>query len=55
MQENDQNFNDLKIHTQYAICEGAIKVDDLKEKNKRKCVKTGGSTYSTMVCEDVDE
>ncbi len=28
---------------------------DLKEKNKRKCVKTGGSTYSTMVCEDVDE
>ena len=30
-------FNHLKIHTQYSICEGAIKIDDLvnlaKEKN----------------------
>ena len=25
-----QNFNHLKIHTQYSICEGAIKIDDLK-------------------------
>ena len=26
-----QKFNHLKIHTQYSICEGAIKIDDLKE------------------------
>ncbi len=30
MEEIDQNFNHLKIHTQYSICEGAIKIDDLK-------------------------
>ena len=31
MQENKHNFNHLKIHTQYSICEGAIKIDDLKK------------------------
>ena len=31
MQEsNSENFNHLKIHTQFSICEGAIKIDDLK-------------------------
>ena len=30
MEENNQYFNHLKIHTQYSICEGAIKIDDLK-------------------------
>jgi DNA polymerase-3 subunit alpha len=29
-----QNFNHLKIHSQYSICEGAIKIDDLKEFSK---------------------
>ena len=24
-----QTFNHLKVHTQYSICEGAIKIDDL--------------------------
>ena len=26
-----QNFNHLKIHTQYSICEGAARIDDLQE------------------------
>ena len=26
---NNKNFNHLKIHTQYSICEGAIKIDEL--------------------------
>ena len=25
-----QNFNHLKIHTQYSICEGAVRIDDHK-------------------------
>ena len=35
------NFNHLKIHTQYSICEGAARIDDLQEyskKNKIKCL-----------------
>ena len=26
-----KNFNNIKVHTQYSICEGAIKIDDLKD------------------------
>ena len=40
MQENNQNFNHLKIHTQYSICEGAIKIDDLKNICKDKKIKS---------------
>ena len=36
MQENNQDFNHIKIHTQYSICEGAIKIDDLKNFCKEK-------------------
>ena len=37
MQEsNSSNFNHLKIHSQFSICEGAIKIDDLKELSKEK-------------------
>ncbi len=33
------NFNHLKIHTQYSICEGAVKIDDLKDLSKEKKIK----------------
>ena len=36
-----KNFNHLKIHSQYSICEGAIKIDDLKDYckiNKVQCL-----------------
>ena len=35
-----QNFNHLKIHTQYSICEGAIKIDDLQEISKNNKIKS---------------
>ena len=30
-ESNNQKFNHLKIHSQYSICEGAIKIDNLKD------------------------
>ena len=43
MQELIQkNFNHLKIHTQYSICEGTIKIDDLKEYCKKNKIKSVG-------------
>ena len=42
MQElNNRKFNHLKVHTQYSICEGAIKIDSLKnfcKENKIQCI-----------------
>ena len=35
-----QNFNHLKIHSQYSICEGAIKIDDLKNYSKENKIKS---------------
>ena len=32
-------FNHLKIHTQYSICEGAIKIDSLKISVKKEKFK----------------
>ena len=37
-----RNFNHLKIHTQYSICEGAIKIDDLQEYSKNNKIKSLG-------------
>ena len=30
-ESNYKNFNHLKVHSQYSICEGAIKIDQLKD------------------------
>ena len=38
----DKNFTNLKIHTQYSICEGAIKIDDLANHCKTKKIKSIG-------------
>ena len=35
-ESSNKNFNHLKIHSQYSICEGAIKIDDLKDLCKEK-------------------
>ena len=43
MQEsNSSNFNHLKIHSQFSICEGAIKIDDLKDITKDSKFKAVG-------------
>jgi DNA polymerase III subunit alpha len=46
----DKNFNNIKIHTQYSICEGAIKIDDLAEYCKFNKIKTIGLADSYNLC-----
>jgi len=47
MQESIKTtFNHLKIHTQYSICEGAIKIDKLKEYCKTNKIKSIGISDS---------
>ena len=45
-----QNFNHLKIHTQYSICEGAIKIDDLKVFSKENKIKSLGLCDTSNLC-----
>ena len=46
----DKTFNNIKIHTQYSICEGAIKIDDLADYCKEKKIKSLGLTDSFNLC-----
>ncbi len=43
-------FNNLKIHTQYSICEGAIKIDDLAVYCKANKIKAVGLADSYNLC-----
>jgi DNA polymerase III subunit alpha len=43
-------FNNIKIHTQYSICEGAIKIDDLAEYCKLNKIKSIGLADSHNLC-----
>ena len=50
MSANEKNFNNLKVHTQYSICEGAIKIDDLKNLSKENKIKSLGLCDTTNLC-----
>ncbi len=43
-------FNHLKIHSQYSICEGAIKIDDLKEFSKENKLRALGLCDTSNLC-----
>jgi len=45
-----QKFNHLKIHSQYSICEGAIKIDDLKEFSKVNKIRSLGLCDTINLC-----
>ena len=47
---NVQVFNNIKIHTQYSICEGAIKIDDLATHCKEHKIKNIGICDSFNLC-----
>ena len=46
----NKNFNHLKIHSQYSICEGAIKIDDLKDFSKENKIKSLGLCDTSNLC-----
>ena len=50
MLDSEKCFNNIKIHTQYSICEGAIKIDDLAEHCKINKIKSLGLTDSFNLC-----
>ena len=50
MQKIIKKFSHLKIHTQYSICEGTIKIDDLKEYCKKNQIQSIGISDSTNLC-----
>ena len=45
-----QNYNHLKIHSQYSICEGAVKIDDLQEYSKVNKLKSLGICDTSNLC-----
>jgi len=43
-------FNHLKIHTQYSICEGAIKIENLRNFCKEKKIQSLGLSDTSNLC-----
>ena len=50
LESNNQKFNHLKIHTQYSICEGAIKIDNLKDFCKENKIPCLGLSDTSNLC-----
>ncbi len=46
----NKEFNNIKVHTQYSICEGAIKIDELADYCKKHKVKAIGLADSYNLC-----
>ena len=47
---NNKNFNHLKIHTQYSICEGALRTADLAKYCKSNKIKAVGLCDTNNLC-----
>ena len=50
MPSSDKEFNNIKIHTQYSICEGAIKIDELANYCKTNKIRSIGLADSYNLC-----
>ena len=46
----DKEFTHLKIHTQYSICEGALKTADLAKHCKENKIRSVGLCDSNNLC-----
>ena len=49
-ESNSHKFNHLKIHTQYSICEGAIKIDNLRDFCKENKIPSLGLSDTSNLC-----
>src|SRR5210317_210382 len=54
LESNHKKFNHLKIHTQYSICEGAIKIDELKDNAKELKISALGMCDTSNLCGAVE-
>ena len=43
-------FTNFKVHTQYSLCEGAIKIDDLADYCKKNKIRSLGLSDSFLDC-----
>ena len=50
MREIKKTFNHFKLHTQYSICEGAIKIEDLEKFCKNNKIKSLGISDTSNLC-----
>ena len=50
MQETKKVFNHYKLHTQYSICEGAIKIEDLEKFCKNNKINSIGISDTSNLC-----
>ena len=50
MLEKEKQFTNFKIHSQYSICEGAVKIDDLADFSKDNKIKALGLCDSLNLC-----
>ena len=50
MQKIKKKFSHLKIHSQYSICEGTIKIDDLKDHCKKNKIQSVGISDTSNLC-----
>jgi len=50
MEKSDYQFNNFKIHSQYSICEGAVKIDELADYCKKNKIKSVGLCDSLNLC-----
>ena len=50
MNEKERKFTNFKVHTQYSICEGAIKIQDLAEFCKKNKIPAIGLSDNYNLC-----
>ena len=50
MAKNDFQFTNFKIHSQFSICEGAVKIDELADYCKKNNIKAVGLCDSFNFC-----